>query len=285
MTRVVLRYLALALARWFGVAVALVLLVEFSFCVVGGSDRHVWEASVYDSIPLSLSLQPVGWWELIAERSIATLLALALAYGGALLFGYAWGIFASRYRRFRLASVLSLPFSLFACVPGFWFVVLVAIYSYVFWKRPGFADELVVEAGPNLLMWWNAAIVALPAMAVATSWQLRSVSDAIRREAAQPFVKGLYLTGYGEDDIFYKNILRRSLPGIVSLVDRTLPLILGSLVVLEWAFRYDGVGALLVDSVKLGFYPGIFLSGMWMATLAGAITMARQVADRFLRLD
>lgn len=285
MTHVVFRYLALALARWIAVAVALVLLVEFSFCVVGGSTVHVWESAAYDSIPLDLSLQPVGWWELIAERSVATLVVVALAYGGVLLFGYSWGIFASRYRRFLGVSVLSLPFSLMACVPGFWFVVLVAIYSYVAWKRPGFADELVVEAGPDLLMWWNAAVVALPAMAVATSWQLRSVADVIRSEAAQPFVKGLYLTGYDEDDIFYKSILRRALPGIVSLVDRTLPLVLGNLVVLEWAFRYDGVGALLVDSVRLGFYPGIFLSGMWMATLAGVVTMGRQVMERSLRLD
>lgn len=285
MTRIVLRYLALASVRWIGVAIAMVLLVELSFCVVGGSGLHVWESSVYESIPLKLSVQPVGWWDLIAERSIATLLALALAYGGALLFGYAWGIFASRYRRFRVVSLLSLPFSLFSCVPGFWFVILVAIYSYVVWKRPGFANELTVETGPNVLAWWNAAVVALPAMAVATSWQIRSVAEAISREASRPYVRGLYLTGYGEDDIFYRNIMRGALPRIFSLLDRTLPVVLGSLVVLEWAFRYEGVGALLVDSVRLGFYPGIFVSGMWMVTLAGVTTAVRQVTERLLRIE
>ena len=285
MTRVILRYLAIASVRWIVVAISLVLLVELSFCVVGGSNLHVWESSVYESIPMRLSVQPVGWWGLIAERSGATLLVLALAYGGALLVGYAWGIFASRYRRFRLGALLSLPFSLFSCVPGFWFVILVAIYSYVVWKRPGFADELLVETGPNVLAWWNAAVVALPAMAMASAWQLRSVTEEIRGEASKPYVRGLYLTGYGEDDIFYRNILRGALPGIVSSLDRTLPVVLGSLVVLEWAFRYDGVGALLVDSVQLGFYPGIFVSGMWMATLVGLVTVARQIADRFLRID
>jgi len=283
MTRICFRYLALALVRWSGVLISLVLLVEFSFCVVGGSNRHVWGFDVYQSIPLELSVQPISWWELIAERSGATLLALAIAYGGALLFGYAWGILAGRFRRFRAASIFSLPFSLFSCVPGFWFVVLVAIHSYVVWKRPGFANELVVESGPNLLAWWNAAVVALPAMAVATAWQLRSVAGAIENEASRPFVKGLYLTGYSEDAIFYNNILQRALPGIVSLLDRTLPLVLGSFIFLEWAFHYDGVGSLLVESVRLGFYPGIVVSGMWMATLATAVTMGRQVVAKLLQ--
>ena len=283
MTQICLRYLALALVRWLGVLISLSLLVEFSFCAMGGSKRHVWNPDVYQSIPLELSVQPIGWWELIAERSGATFLALAMAYSGALLFGYAWGIFAGRFRRLRAASILSLPFSIFSCVPGFWFVVLVAIYSYVVWKRPGFANDLVVESGLNFLAWWNAAVVALPAMAVATAWQLRSVATVIEDEASKPFVKGLYLTGYSEDAIFYNNILQRAAPGVISLLDRTLPLVLGSLMVLEWAFHYEGVGSLLVESVRLGFYPGILVSCMWMVTLTTVVTMGRQVMEKILQ--
>ncbi|MEX2580986.1 MAG: ABC transporter permease subunit [Verrucomicrobiales bacterium] len=283
MTRVFLRCLALALARWCSMGLFLFLLVEFSFCVVGGSNRHVWLPESYGSVPAPLSVQPTGLRELVGERSSASFLALGLAYGGVVLVGYGWGILAARFRRFRAASILALPFSAFACVPGFWFVVLVAIYSYVVWKRPGFADELVVDSGPNFLAWWHAAVVALPAMAPAAAWQIRSVASVIEAEASRPFVRGLYLAGYGDDDIFYGNVFRRAVPGIVSLFDRTLPSVLGSLIVAEWAFRYEGMGSLIVDSVRLGFYPGIFLGGLWMAAIVGLATMARQVAEQFLR--
>src|SRR5690606_25177278 len=124
-------------------------------------------------------------------------------------------------------SLLAAPFAAFACAPGFWFVGLVAIYSYFHWQRPGFAGDLVVERGPDLLAWWNAAVVALPAAAAGIASQIRAAAGALEREAARPWARGLFVAGANDEEIFYGHALRRAAPALIDLADRPLPVLLG----------------------------------------------------------
>ncbi len=270
------RFLAFVL-RVVGAGVIVLLLIELSFCVFGGSDRHIWLADSYGADPGEIAYDAPGWRALVIARVGASAKVWLIAYGGALLVGYGWGILAARMRRLRLASLLAMPFSLFACVPGFWFVVAVAIYSYFAWQRPGFAEELVVQSGPDLMSWWYASVVALPVLAPAAAWQLRAVSEVIEKEAGRPFVKGLYTSGHRDDAIFYGNVFRRARPEVVGLLDQALPCLLGGLVVVEWAFRFDGFGSLFVDCVKGGYYEGILLCCLVGAALIGIATLVREV--------
>jgi len=285
MIRFLLQRLLLLADRLAAVAVSLLLLMELAFCVLGGSDRHVWATDSWRAPGGEFAAEGDGWGRVLADRTPVTLRAAAIAWGGALLIGYSWGILGARLRRFRATRWIALPFHSFACVPGFFFVVLVAIYSCYQWQRPGFANEVVVETGPDLLGWWHALVVALPALAGAAAWQLRAVSYEVEREAVRPFVKGLYLAGYRDDDIFYGNVCRRARSALAGQLDRTLPFILGSHVVVEWAFRYEGVGSLLVEATRADRYEGIFLSGLWMAAAIGVASLAREVGERFTAVD
>tara|TARA_R110000850_G_scaffold207995_1_gene334065 strand:+ start:824 stop:1681 length:858 start_codon:yes stop_codon:yes gene_type:complete len=280
MTRFLIQRVMAFLGRVCGACIVVLLLIELSFCVLGSSEHHVWAADSYGAMSADLAMESGDWWSLVQSRSWNTLRVLLIAYGGALLLGYSWGILSARFRRLRLSLLLGLPLSLFACVPGFWFVVIVAIYSYFEWQRPGFSNEVVVESGPDLMSWWYAAVVALPLLAVAAAWYLRAVSEVIEKEAARPFVRGLYVAGHRDEDIFYANIYRRAKGGLIALVDQALPYIFGGLICLEWAFQYEGVGSLFVDSVKEGYYDGMVLCSLWVAAMIGVVTMVREMAVR-----
>jgi len=283
MARIVLQRLLVSVIRFAAAGLALIVLIELAFCVIGGSDRHVWKADSYGPVPSELSARPVSWAGLLEDRVRASLPVLVICVPGILLIGYSWGVLGARLRRFHGARLLAAPFSLFACVPGFWFVVLVAIYSYFHWKRPGFANDLVVEQGPDLLTWWHAAIVALPALAAGAAWQIRAVSGVIEREVTRPYLRGLFMSGYSEEDIFYRHAFRRALPELVAAGDRTFSALAGSLVCLEYAFRYPGIGSLLVEAVRLGSYGGILVSAFALAALVSVGVIFSESAARLIK--
>ncbi len=278
MIRHVLHRLLVAAVRFAAVGVALLALMELAFCVVGGSDRHVWRAESYAPVPPELASRPLPWEDLLRQRLAATGRVLLLSVPGILLAGYAWGLLGARLRRYRAARLLAAPFAAFACVPGFWFVVLVATYSYFHWQRPGFADDLVVERGPDLLAWWHAAVVALPGLAAGAAWQIRAVAAELEREAAAPWVRGLFAAGANSEEIFYGRVVPRSASKLVALADGALPALLGQIVVLESAFRYPGLGSLLVDSIRLGSHSGVFLAAISLAAIATLAAFLRELA-------
>jgi ABC-type dipeptide/oligopeptide/nickel transport system permease component len=282
MARILIYRLFVSTIRFAAAGLALFVLLELAFCVIGGSDRHVWQAESYDPVPPELSVRPVSWAGLLEDRVGMSLPVLVICVPGILLIGYSWGVLGARLRRFHGAGLLSVPFSLFACLPGFWFVVLVAIYSCFEWKRPGFANDLVVEEGPDLLRWWHAAVVALPALAAGAAWQIRAVSAVLEREVTRPYVRGLFMAGCREDEIFYRNVVRRSLPALFALSDRPFPALVGSLVCLEYAFRYPGIASLLVESVRIGSYGGILLSSL---AIAAFLSVARLFSECSARLS
>lgn len=283
MVRIILQSLLVALIRFTAAGIALMALIELAYCVVGETDRHVWLSESYGLVPPELTPRPVNWVGLLKGRAAASLPVMFVSLLGVLLIGVAWGTLGARLRRFRAASLLGAPFGVFACVPGFWFVILIAIYSYFQWKRPGFANELVVDRGPDILGWWHACVIALPLMAAGVAWQIRAVSSVLEKEAARPYLRGLFIAGYSDEDIFYRNAFRRALPSLLALSDRTVSFLAGSLICLEFAFRYPGIGSLLIESVKLGSYVGILVSALSMAAFVSLCVAISECAARLLK--
>ncbi|MEM6916021.1 MAG: ABC transporter permease subunit, partial [Verrucomicrobiota bacterium] len=257
------------LVRWILVAVILLIVIELSYGVLGGSDSHVWEISFSDPIlPLGERSGQEGWetvWPMLQNSMVV----VGISWAAVLVVGYSWGVLGARLRRFKGDLLMVLPWLVLASVPAFWWVIQIVIYAYFTWERPGFADEIVVDSGPDLMGWWNVAVLALPLAVLGIAVQIHRVSRRIRKEAELPFVRGLYRAGYSNTEIFYEHILRRVKGDLLQLSDATLPLILGGLVFVEAAFRFQGAGRFLVQSLELAYFPGIFVVGLWMAALIG----------------
>ncbi|MDF1659686.1 MAG: ABC transporter permease subunit [Verrucomicrobiales bacterium] len=264
------------LVRLVLVAILLVIAMELGYGVLGNSDFHVWEAGFADPVIPLLELSGSSTWDGIIPLMKKSMLVAGLAWGATVLVGYSWGILAARLRRFKGHYLLLVPWLVMASVPGFWWVIQVAIFSYFEWERPGFANEIVVESGPDLMQWWNAVVVALPLSVLGVSVQMRNVSERIHEEAGLPFVRGLHRAGYSEGEIFYKNILRRLKGALIKHSDDTLPLILGGLIFVEVAFRFEGMGSFLIRSLQSSYFPGIFVTGLWMAGIIGLAALIRE---------
>ncbi|MEM9017581.1 MAG: ABC transporter permease subunit [Verrucomicrobiota bacterium] len=285
MIRFLLQRLLLLVIR-IGLALLVVgAVIEVSRFIFGKEADPIWAVSWNDPVPGEIAPWVKSWEELLHRRISNSGIALLLALTGALAFGYSWGILVARLRALRLRPVLSFSFQLFASIPGFWFVVLVALYSYVNWQRPGFANDVVVETGPDLLRWWNALVVAIPAAAAATAWQFRAVSDAVDSERSRPFVSGLFMAGFRDDEVFYHHVLRQAKPVLCGLIDGSVPLLLGTMVFAEAAFRYEGMGALLVESLHEPSRFGLLASSLWMITVASILLTIREVLEYVANAD
>ncbi|MDF1825530.1 MAG: ABC transporter permease subunit [Verrucomicrobiales bacterium] len=259
--------------------------IELSYGVFGGSEVHVWQMDFTAPVEPSLMLTGHGGWESVLEPVANSSLVIGITWGVVLLTGYSWGILTARIQRFPFRNLIVLPWLVFACVPGFWWVIQVAIYSYFEWERPGFANEIVVESGPDLMRWWNAVVVAAPLIVLGVAVQIRAVNARIQKESVLPFVRGLYQSGYSNREIFYQNILRRLSGDLVHLSDRTLPLILGGLIFVEAAFRYEGMGNFLLRSLEVSYFPGILVAGLWMAGIIGIVALIREIMVHSLTSD
>ncbi len=277
MTRLILQRLFFSVARLGVIFLLIVLLIEFAYCGLGGSDHHIWQTDSY--APLGDGAGGAeGYWQLFGERSVASLRVLVIAISCVLLIGYGWGFLAARLRRYHMGVILRLPFSAFSTVPGFWFVLLIAIYSYSVWQRPGFADEVVVTTGLDLLSWWHAFIVAVPLVAAGGASLMSSVFNAISSEMSKSYIHGLFVGGYHSESIFYDHVVKGAAVPLIRALDRPLPLMFGLLVGVEFAFRYRGMGSLLVESVNAASYGGILLSSMWIIGLISLINWLRDCA-------
>lgn len=278
--------LFVAVLRLVVLGFALLGLMELTYCLLGDSDRHVWLWDSYtpSSNPPETSLFPndlirtkAAWLALLQDRCLVSGRVLLLALLAIYTTGFSWGVLGARLRRFHVARFLSLPFSALACVPGFCFVVIVAVGSYFYWQRPGFADDLIIANGPDILTWWNAAIVALPMAVGGIAWHIRAVATDLEREARQPWLRGFLIEGENDETCFYRRILARRIGALIQVSSTIVPSCLGALIILEPAFRMKGVGSLLVESIRAASYPGIFLSSLTFLVISVAASLMGEV--------
>jgi len=225
------------------------------------------------------------WRAVFLKCGMATLSVVGMAYGTVLLVGYGWGILGARLRRFGATQFLAAPFSLVACIPAFWLVTMVVVITVFRWDRPGFADELTIPGGFDFLSVWHSAVVAFPIASGLMAWQLRAVSNEISTQAAEPYVRALFIRGHGGETIFYGNIFKHSLKGLIQLFDKSLPPLLGALIPVEWAYHYRGLGTFLVEAVREARYEGIFLTGLCLFSFLVLVTLFREIAEGAVRVQ
>ncbi len=286
MAKFIVKRLSIAAVRFIGIALILLVLMELSYCILGDNNRHVWEAASYSAtVPEGMPHQGQNWVAVFSSHAAGSLLVLGIAFSVVILIGYGWGILGARMRRIGLIHYVTLPFGLLACIPGFWFITMVVVFTLFRWGRPGFADELSVSEGFDYLTLWHATVLAFPITFGMLCWQLKAVSKEICAKAAEPYVKALYIRGHRSEAIFYRNIFKQSISGLVLLFDKTLSPLMGALIAVEWAYRYPGIGTLLVESAREARFEGVFLTGIGMSSFIILMTLLREIVAHSLNSE
>lgn len=217
------------------------------------------------------------WREAFWRGTLASLGVTVLAILIILAFGPLLGVVAGRYRRGWPTDVLLAPVLAAGWMPAFWLILLSVWWQIGIWRQPGFADAPPAVGGPvGIEPLWHVAQIAVLVALGPIGWQIRSLSEALRRQARAPHVRAAQIRGLTGAPLFYRHVFRRSLGPLVHGVGRTLPAMLGAQVVVEWAFRYPGLGRLAIDRVRAGDLAGLLGAGLILGT---ATVLVRAAGD------
>lgn len=266
-----------ALTRFLFSVVLMLVAIEFAVLWGGreGSEegRHVigeilvwFTGDVPESLTMAAAAGPVSWWMATASGLLASLKVFGLSVLLAGCLGPPLGILAARFRRLPWVEPLALPLFLAACWPGFWLACLVIGWLVERWGQPGFAD-LSGENASGLESWWRAFLVAAIAAPGAVAWQIRSISNGIREAAKAEHVRGALTRGVSGSRLFYRHVFSSALDPVTRSLDRVLPILLGGQIFVEWVFRYPGLGTLMIESARNGFFGGLLAGGIALSLI------------------
>lgn len=226
-------------------------------------------------LPASLGASP--WREAFLRGAGASLTVTALALIISLSFGPVLGVLSRRWRIWRVFEVLNFPLVAASWLPAFWLAALAIWWQVEHWAHPGVADAAPAQAGP--VAWeplWHTVQVALLTAPAAIGWQLRHVSESLARAAAEPHVAAARARGLSGATLFHSHILRNASGSLLDCLHRGLPALLGVQIVVEWVFRYPGLGRLAIDAMQAGSNAGLFSAGLVFSALIVALRSAVQ---------
>lgn len=187
--------------------------------------------------------------ELLGERIQASLVLMLLASVVAIPVGIIVGTF-SALRRGRALDHAATTISLvLAALPEFVVgIALIALFSTsVFTIFPS-----VTMAPPGEAVWNYPMQLVLPVLTLAlvvTPYIVRMMRATMLEVLDSGFVEMARLKGVPERDVIFKHAIPHALAPVAQVVAIQLAWMAGGVVVIEFLFRYPGMGSALVDAV------------------------------------
>ena len=276
-----LQRLLVLLLRFLAVWLLVALVVEIAMTgprvrgeAVGGQTMEIVRELATGNLPTDLvavvsgEATGVSWLAALGKSTLASFTVCAFAILVMLSFGPVFGVLAGRYRRHPWFEAMLSPLLAAAWLPGFWIASLAVWWQVEHWGMPGFADGEAATGGPMRIEWlWRTSLVALPVALVAIGWQVRFIAGTLRRSAGATHVLAAYSRGMGGGGLFYRHVFRNSLYPLIRSIDRSLPAMLGMQLLVEWAFRYPGLGTLVIESARSSQFAGLLSGGLLISTL------------------
>ena len=145
-------------------------------------------------------------------------------------------------------------------VPQFWLGIMLIII---------FAVELGILPTSGTGSWKH---IILPAFTLSTgliATVARMARSGMLEALSQDYIRTARAKGLSQRLVIFRHALRNGSISIITVVVSSLPHLLGSVVVVEVAFAWPGVGNLMAQSVSNRDYPVVFLD----VILFGAVTV------------
>jgi glutathione transport system permease protein len=116
--------------------------------------------------------------------------------------------------------------------------------------------------------------LVLPSISLAfypTALIARMIRSSILEVIWKDYIKTARAKGLREIVVYFKHALRNALIPIVTLIGLNFGILIGGAVVTENVFNWQGLGKLLVDSIKYRDYP--LIQGCFLVTITSVILM------------
>ena len=172
-----------------------------------------------------------------------------IAFGGiglSVLIGVPLGVLSAVYQ-YKFIDYFSRTFALLlTAIPGFWLGLILLLNVSLKW---GLLPATGVGSWKNFVM----PIMTLGAMATATV--TRTTRSSMLEVIRQDYVSTAKAKGVPKGRLIKKHIVRNGILPVITIVGMNIGVHLGGTVVIENVFAIPGMGALLVDSVRVKDIP------------------------------
>ena len=109
-------------------------------------------------------------------------------------------------------------------------------------------------------------LVAIPVALTSVGWQMRFLAGRLKRAAREPHVQAAWVRGQGGATLFYRHVFHHSIDPVIRSLDRSLPAMLGAQLLVEWTYRYPGLGKLAIDCAKALEFAGLLATGIMVGS-------------------
>ncbi|KGA96605.1 glutathione ABC transporter permease [Alkalihalobacillus alcalophilus ATCC 27647 = CGMCC 1.3604] len=191
----------------------------------------------------------------------------------AVVFGLIAGIISAT-RKYSFSDVGLMLIALFGLsMPNFWLgIMLIYVFSVHFGVLPvagwGTWQQMVL---PTITLGTvGAAIIA------------RMTRSAMLEVLDQDYIRTSHAKGVSEKVVIYKHALRNALIPVVTVVGLQFGSLLGGAVVTEQVFAINGLGRLIVDSIRAHDFPMVQGAILVCALLFVFVNLAVDISYRFL---
>ncbi|WP_456276715.1 ABC transporter permease [Bacillus sp. AK128] len=184
--------------------------------------------------------------EIFNERFWITVQLALIGTGLAVLIGLIAGIISAT-RKYSLADVSLMIFALFGLsMPNFWLGIMLIYFFAVDLK-------MLPVAG-----WGTWEHMILPAITLGTGGAAiiaRMTRSSMLEVVNQDFIRTAYAKGVSDKLVIYKHALRNALIPVVTVVGLQFGGLLGGAVITETVFAINGLGRLIIDSIRAHDFP------------------------------
>lgn len=174
----------------------------------------------------------------------------------AVLIGVPLGIVAA-VRQYSVFDIVGTSFAMFmASMPGFWLgLMLILVFALKLQILPSFGnDSWIHYILPSVTL-------AMPVSASILRLTRTTMLESIR----QDFVRTARSKGQKERTVIFRHALRNAMLPIVTVVGMEFGWLLGGAVVIEQVFSINGVGKLIIESIRMKDVPQVTGCALFLA--------------------
>ena len=184
--------------------------------------------------------------EIFDQRFGITVQLATVGTALSVLFGLTAGIVSATWKRSLLDTLLMLVALLGLSMPNFWLGILLINHFAV-------RLNILPTAG-----WGTTAHMVLPAITLGVTGMAiiaRMTRSSLIEVLNQDYIRTAYAKGTKDRIVIFKHALRNALIPVITVVGLQFGTLLGGAVITETVFAINGMGRLIVDSIRAQDFP------------------------------
>ncbi len=194
-----------------------------------------------------------GVSDLIAVRLVPTLTLSLLSMFVIVVLAIPLGIFIAKNKGNKIGTIFSVSSQIFLALPGFWLAILLMwLFSF---KLGLFPTRVTVDLARPLETLKNLFMPVLSLSLGSIALVVRYVHTSVSQQEGKEYITVLKAKGLTDRDVMNKHVLKNSLIPVITILGLIFVSLLTGSIIIENVYTIQGIGTLLISSIKDNDYP------------------------------